>query len=58
MARFHDLPFEILDMIIHHALISRGITRALRLKLVCSKWLLPSVQLLPVLCLVQQRSAQ
>ncbi|KAK4449037.1 ankyrin repeat-containing domain protein [Podospora aff. communis PSN243] len=42
MARLHDLPFEILDMIIRQAMISRGITRALRLKLVC-KWFSYSV---------------
>ncbi|KAK3319428.1 ankyrin repeat-containing domain protein [Apodospora peruviana] len=30
-----NLPLELLDMIIHHAVISRGLSRALRLKLVC-----------------------
>ena len=31
------LPLEILDLILHHSITSRGFPRALRLKLVCSK---------------------
>ena len=37
MTRLLHLPLELLDMIIHLAIVSRSVTRTLRLKLVCSK---------------------
>jgi len=41
ITRLLHLPLELLDMIMHHAMISRGVTIALRLRLVCSKQFFP-----------------
>lgn len=38
MTRLLDFPLELLDIIMHYAMISRGVARALRLKTVCSKY--------------------
>lgn len=38
-----DLPLELLDLIIHHSILSRTLPRAFRLKLVCSEFPHPAL---------------
>lgn len=40
------LPLEILDLIVYHSILVRTLPRALRLKLVCSKFVSPLLEIL------------